>query len=104
MTNRRRMKLVSLACMALLAGCGGGEEEQQSEQASDDIVVDLEAQGDYDASGLRATLEAEGALWTRVLVDGLDEGEPTGAAPTPPISTVGHARNQTTRGHTRSGS
>ena len=83
MTNRRRMKLVSLACMALLAGCGGGEEEQQSEQASDDIVVDLEAQGDYDASGLRATLKAEGASRTRVLVDGLDEGEPTGGGANP---------------------
>ena len=77
------MKLVSLACVTLLAACGGGEEEQQSAQASDELVVDLEVQGDFNASGLRATLDAEGASRTRVMVDGLDEGEPAGGGANP---------------------
>lgn len=82
MSNGRLLKLASLACMMLLAACGGGEEEQQSERVSDEVLVDLEAEGDL-APGLRATLEAEGASRTRVLVDGLDEGEPAGGGANP---------------------
>ena len=84
MTNRGRIKLLSLASVALLAACGGGDNKQESEQASDELVVDLESQGDFNAPGLRATLDAQGtAARTRVVVDGLDEGEPAGGGANP---------------------
>ena len=88
MTNSRQMTLASLASVALLAAsllaaCGGGEEGEDSAQASDELVLDLESQGDFKAPGLRVTLDAEGASRTRVMVDGLDEGEPAGGGANP---------------------
>ncbi len=52
-------------------------------QTSDELVVDLESQGDFKAPGLRATFDAEGASRTRAMVDGQDEGEPAGGGVNP---------------------
>ena len=105
MTNSRRMTLASLASVALLAAsllaaCGGGEEGQDSAQTSDELVLDLQSQGEFKAPGLRVTLDAEGASRTRVMVDGLDEGEPAGVARTPLMFTVGRAKSQSPRRRT----
>ena len=79
-----QQNLVLLAAGALgLAGCGGGADEQVSEQTSDELIVNLDAQGDFKAPGLRATLDAQGATRTRVMVDGLDEGERAGGGANP---------------------
>jgi hypothetical protein len=75
--------IVVLACSLLLAGCGGGSSEAQTTGDPGEVAFDLSAEGGSSASGVRARLRYLSEDRTRVIVDGLDEGESAGGGANP---------------------
>jgi hypothetical protein len=62
-----------------LSGCGGEGKVTTTGQPGE-IEVDLSARGAARVVGVRAVLEYQSKQQTRIVVDGLDGGEPTGSA------------------------
>ena len=64
----------------LVAGCGG-----TSAEATDpgEIQIELQEQGDSNVAGVRAVLTFTDRDSTKVLIDGLDTGEPSGGGQHP---------------------
>jgi hypothetical protein len=82
--RRPPLVLALFASVLALGACGGGGDDAASdENAGDDIAVELDQQNDSSVTGLRATLVVEGRSSTRIVVDGLDEGEPSGGGANP---------------------
>lgn len=77
-------RLVALGFLSLavaLGGCGGGDEVETTEDPGE-IQFELDAT-DGGAQGVRATLTYQSNDRTRIVVDGLDEGEPAGGGANP---------------------
>jgi hypothetical protein len=75
---------VALALMFAgpLAACGGSDEATTTGDPGE-VQFELEAGDAADVSGVRATLTFETPDRTRIVVDGLDEGEAGGGGPNP---------------------
>ena len=81
MTSRRNALVVLLIGILALAGCGGAEDAQTTGDPGE-ITFELDDGGSAGA-GVRATLTYKTNATTRVTVDGLDEGEPSGGGANP---------------------
>jgi hypothetical protein len=68
---------------SLLTGCGGNDESATTTEDPGEIAFPLDEQEDSGAVGVRATLTYETRDRTKVVVDGLDEGEPAGGGANP---------------------
>ena len=83
-TNRLRrsgVAVVSGLAVAVLAGCGGGSNAESTDKPGE-LEFDLQAQGDARIVGARAVLTYVDEQRTRILVDGIDEGEAGGGGAT----------------------
>lgn len=70
--------LLAAGAVAVGAGCGGSDEAETTDQPGE-IVFDLDSE--QGATGVRARLTYVDNERTRIVVDGLDEGEPAGGGP-----------------------
>jgi hypothetical protein len=65
-----------------LAGCGGGGSAESTDQPGE-VSFDLAEVNDSNVAGARALLTYVDQDRTRLLVDGIDEQEPSGGGPNP---------------------
>jgi hypothetical protein len=72
----RARRILLLVAVVALAGCGGGNDSASEDPG--ELVFDLAESDESGVAGVRATLTFEGRDRTRVMIDGLDEGEPSG--------------------------
>jgi hypothetical protein len=74
--------LFSVVALISIAGCGGSDEAEPTGDPGE-IAFELDEVGDAGVAGVRATLAYQTPEVTRVIVDGLDEGEPAGGGANP---------------------
>jgi hypothetical protein len=82
---RRSMVHVSIALVLTVtagAGCGGSDDAETTGDPGE-IEFELAQRNDSGVAGIRAVLSFEAAERTRIRVDGLDEGQPSGGGPNP---------------------
>ena len=85
---RRTSLPVLLIATVLVAGCGASDDVETTGE-SGEIAFELDAVGDAQVSGVRATLSYVNRDRTTIVVDGLDEGENAGGGPNPVQLTKG---------------
>jgi hypothetical protein len=77
-TSFRPLTVVAVAAILSLSGCGGSNDE--TEQPGE---VEIDLQEETGAAGVRAVLSFVDKNHTKVTVDGLDAGEPSGGGKHP---------------------
>jgi hypothetical protein len=84
--NRRAMSWaripVFLVAMLAIAGCGGGNTAESTDQPGE-VSFDLSEMNDSNVAGARVLLTYVDQNRTRILVDGIDQQEPSGGGPNP---------------------
>lgn len=73
---------VSLAAVLAMAGCGGGSTAEPTDQPGE-VSFELAEVNDSNVAGARALLSYIDRSRTRLLVDGIDEQEPSGGGTNP---------------------
>jgi hypothetical protein len=71
-----------LVLLAAAAGCGGEGAAESTDQPGE-VSFDLTEVNDSNVSGARALLTYVAQNRTRIIVDGIDEQEPSGGGPNP---------------------
>ena len=79
---KRLVGVVSLLGAVVLASCGGGDDAETTGQPGE-IEFELSGAETGGAAGVRARLTYQTNDRTRIVVDGLDEGEPAGGGANP---------------------
>jgi hypothetical protein len=73
---------VSVVAVLAMAGCGGGSTAESTDEPGE-VSFDLAEVNDSNVAGARALLTYVDQNRTRILVDGIDEQEPSGGGPNP---------------------
>jgi hypothetical protein len=74
--------VASVALALIPSGCGGGNDAERTGRPGE-VAFDLHEVDDSNVAGARAVLSYVGTHRTRVLVDGIDNQEPSGAGANP---------------------
>lgn len=77
-----QLAIVAMLAALTLAGCGGDSNAEATE-TSGEVEFDLEPQNGSNIAGARVVLTYVDQNRTRILVDGIDEGEPGGGGANP---------------------